>query len=102
MTTVTDRERETMALLAQSTGERISHKLQRRRELVKTLALSNATERYARNFAFYSLERKFAEHKHTFPFLTYVNEQGIEEEICGRLLEGLELLYHYLRTGLMR
>ena len=51
MTTVTDRERETLALLAQSTGEKISHKLQRRQELVKALALSDATERYARNFA---------------------------------------------------
>jgi len=92
MTTVTDRERETLALLAQSTGEKISHKLQRRQELVKALALSDATERYARNFAFYSLGRKFAEHNRTFPFLTYVNEQGIEEERMegGRVSEDFQ------------
>jgi signal transduction histidine kinase/CheY-like chemotaxis protein len=92
MTTVTDWERETLALLAQSTGEKISHKLQRRQELVKTLALSDATERYARNYAFYSLGRKFAEHKRTFPFLTYVNERGVEEERMesGRVSENFK------------
>ena len=92
MSTVIDRERETLAVLAQATGQKIYHKLERRQELVKTLALSDATERYARNYAFYSLGRKFAEHKETFPFLTYVNEQGFEEERMenGRVSENYQ------------
>ena len=92
MTTVTDRQRETLALLARATGEDISQGLNRRKERIKALALSDATERYARDYAFYSLGRKFAEHKEMFPFLTYVNEQGIEEERMegGRVSENFE------------
>ena len=92
MTTVTDRQQETLALLARATGEEIAHQFERRKEQIKILAHSDATERYARNYAFYSLGRKFAEHKTSFPFLTYVNEEGIEEERMegGRVSEGFE------------
>ena len=92
MTTVTDRQQETLALVARATGEEIAHQFERRKEQIKILAHSDATERYARNYAFYSLGRKFAEHKNSFPFLTYVNQEGVEEERMegGRVSEGFE------------
>jgi signal transduction histidine kinase/DNA-binding NarL/FixJ family response regulator len=92
MTTVTDRQRETLTLLARATGEEIAKQFGRRRERIGTLAHSDATERYAHDYAFYSLSRKFAEHKQLFPFLTYVNELGIEEERMenGRVNENFE------------
>lgn len=92
MSTVTDRQQENLALLARATGEEIAQQFERRKERIKTLAHSDATQRYARNYAFYSLERNFAEHKQMFPFLTYVNEQGVEEERMerGRASESFE------------
>ena len=80
MTTVTDRQRETLALLARVAGEEIAKKIERRKEQIKILAHSDATERYAHDYAFYSLGRKFVELEHLFPVLTYVNELGVEEE----------------------
>ena len=92
MTTVTDRQRETLTVLAHATAEEIAQRLDRRKEQIKALTLSDATERYARDYAFYSLGRKFAEHKEMFPFLTYVNEQGLEEERMesGRVSENFQ------------
>ena len=92
MATVTSRQQETQALLARATGEEIARQFERRKEQIKILAHSDATERYARNYAFYSLGRKFSEHQNVFPFLTYVNEQGVEEERMenGRLSEGFK------------
>lgn len=92
MTTVTDRQRETLTLLAHAIGDEISQRFEHRKEKIKTLAHSDATERYARNYAFYSLGRKFIEQKDVFPFLTYVNEEGTEEERMedGRVSESFE------------
>ena len=92
MTTVTDRQRETLTLLARATGEEIAKQFDRRKERIASLAHSDATERYAHDYAFYSLGRKFAEHKQLFPFLTYVNELGVEEERMenGRVSENFE------------
>jgi signal transduction histidine kinase/DNA-binding response OmpR family regulator len=92
MTTVTDRQRETLTLLARATGEEIAQQFERRKERIASLAHSDATERYAHDYAFYSLGRKFAEHKQLFPFLTYVNELGVEEERMenGRVSENFE------------
>ena len=96
MTTVTNRQQENLALLARATGEEIAHQIERRKEQIKTLAHSDATRRYALDYAFYSLGRKFSEHQSLFPFLTYVNEQGVEEERMenGRLNEGFKDISH--------
>ncbi len=92
MTTVTDRQQENLTLMAHTTGDEIARLVTRRKEEIKALALSNATERYAHNYAFYSLSRLFAEKSHLFPLLSYVNDVGLEEErmVAGRISENYQ------------
>ena len=80
MSTVVGQQHETMRLQAREVGSAIAEQVERRKALIKSLAHSDATERYATNYGFYSLPRLFAENRSEFPLLTYVNSEGIEEE----------------------
>jgi signal transduction histidine kinase/CheY-like chemotaxis protein len=80
MSAVVGQQQETMRLQAREVGSAIAEQVNHRKALIKSLAHSDATERYATNYGFYSLPRLFAENSSDFPLLTYVNKEGVEEE----------------------
>ena len=80
ITTVVEQQGGLLAVVARAVSADISHLVNDRRERIRRLAHSDAAERYARDYAFYSLSRLFAENANQFPLLTFVDESGREAE----------------------
>ena len=77
---LTSQQRETLALHSGTAAKHIGQLVEYRRTVIRDLAHSDAAERYAQNYAFYSLSGLFVAHAETFPSLSFINERGAEEE----------------------
>ena len=75
-----EQQHETLSLHSHTAAAHVSRLLQHRKTLLRDIAHSDATERYAENYAFYSLSRLFLDNQTTFPTLSFINESGVEEE----------------------
>ncbi len=80
VTAVVEQQGAMLSVVARAVSAEISHLVNDRRDRIRRLAHSDAAERYARDYAFYSLSRLFAENAEQFPLLTFVDESGREAE----------------------
>jgi len=72
-------QRQRMELLASYKAAAIQVNIGHRRDLIMAIAQSEATERYAADYAYYSLDRLFLENNRIFPAMSFVNGEGVEE-----------------------